>query len=538
MAGPRSQSEAQRVQLVVLGELACGGMARVQVARLGAEGELVALKRLLPHLAADKQAVEMFFDEAWMTGSIHHDNVVRFVGCGRDVDGPFLAMELVDGAPLSLLVKEGQQAGEPFDQQLVAHVGREVALGLDAAHALRGANGELLGLIHRDVTPSNVLVGFDGTVKITDFGVARAAGRTSHTATGVLKGKVAYMSPEYARARPIDARSDLYSLGVTLFVAASGRLPFDAKGDLELLRTIVEEPAPALGDLVAGIDPGLAGLIERLLAKKPDERPADAAEVGQQLASWLDARGCRPDELRSSLGSYARKHGRSRRAQMERLVAQARPTGPPQGTPEPAARDEPELETVALPNDGEQRQAELSRPTPALVDEPLRGGTRVLAKKPVSVAPGPISVRGSEASRTTDPHVGDHHRLPWSTAIAAGATVAFIAVAVLWAQSLGGESRPGALARAQLGAIAAKLLRRAEPALPGDGADAGAELDAASSSTDSTASSSPPDAPSTGPKRKPRVVTTRTAPVPSPSATARRCTPSDFDYPSCLSPKR
>jgi hypothetical protein len=332
--------------LIVLGELASGGMGRVDLARVIADGDvkargprrILAVKRLHPHLARDARFVEMFLDEVWMTAALRHPNVVELVGWGRDAAGCFLAMEFVHGAALSVIERAGRDADDPLPPELIAFIGARIAEGLAAAHSLVSPEGVHLEMIHRDVTPSNILIGFDGSVKITDFGVAKAAGRNTHTATGVLKGKVSYMSPEYARAQGFDHRSDIYSMGVALFELATGCRPFVADHDLELLRLIMEEPAPPIESLEPGFDQELGALIHELLLKEPSERPASGVAVQRSLEEWLTSRGYDRPGLERSLAAYAERHAADRKAEVAALL----------GIPDPTLDDdEPPAETAA-----------------------------------------------------------------------------------------------------------------------------------------------------------------------------------------------
>lgn len=276
-------------------------MGFVEIARCTTPGypEVLAVKRLLPHLGHDDDLVRAFLDEAWMTASLSHPNVVALVASGQDERGLFLALELVRGPPLSALIK----AAGALPPDVAVYIARSMAAGLGAAHSLASGDGELLGIVHRDVTPSNVLLGADGSVRITDFGVAKANryfART-RTTTGVLKGKVPYMSPEYAMARPVDARSDLYSLGVVLYEMLAGVRPFDSESDVMILRKITDEPACSLVD--HDIDPELAHIVDQLLAKRPEDRIPDAETLAFELDAFIAQRGRSMDELRTDLAS-------------------------------------------------------------------------------------------------------------------------------------------------------------------------------------------------------------------------------------------
>jgi serine/threonine-protein kinase len=346
--------------LAVLGELASGGMGRVDLARvIGAEEWVVAVKRLHPHLARDAHFVAMFLDEVRVAGSLRHPNIVELVGWGKDDDGTFLAMEFVYGAPLSHVAKSGRDAGDPMPEPLIAYVGARVAEGLGAAHDLRAPTGEPLGVIHRDVSPSNVLLGFDGTVKITDFGVAKATGRATHTATGVLKGKVSYMSPEYAKGRGFDSRADLYSEGVVLFELATGARPFHAEHDFELLRMIAEQPPPPIAAFEPRFEPSLANLIHRLLEKNPAHRPQDGEAVRRELDGWLAERRLQSRQMEQRLGAYVQKHAADRRGEIAELLAMQGEEVPREDTPPARMRTLTELYTE------DQRAATIRQGRPA-----------------------------------------------------------------------------------------------------------------------------------------------------------------------------
>lgn len=308
----------------VIAQIASGGMGRVDLARLG--DSLVAVKRLHAHLSEDTDLASMFLDEVWLTGALEHPNVVRLMAWGHDAQGLFLAMELVHGIPLSHALARCKKLGEPFPVELAVQAASRVAAGLSAAHALTGPGGEPLGVVHRDVTPSNILISFRGEVKLTDFGVAKATRHMARarTATGVLKGKVPYMSPEYALGGSVDGRSDLYSVGVVLFELLTGSRPFDAETDLALLRAITEEVPPRVDALRSDVDAELASLVARLLAKSPADRPESAAELCALLDAWLTRRGASPAELEACLGELVSRLGSQKKSAFDGWMSSAR----------------------------------------------------------------------------------------------------------------------------------------------------------------------------------------------------------------------
>ncbi len=319
----RDAASSEAPRFVLLGELASGGMGSVDLVRMtDASGErVVAMKRMHPQFSRDAEFVQMFRDEIWLTQSLRHENIVQLIGWGEDDDGPYLVMEFVDGAPLAEIFYQGRRVGHDFPEELAAFVAARVADGLHAAHTLTGADGRPLELVHRDITPSNVLVGFDGSIKVTDFGIAKAADSGSHTRTGILKGKIEYMSPEHALKRPVDGRSDLYSLGIVLYELLSGTLPFHGGPDLQLLKRVVYEPVPPLSEQAPGVDPELSGWVQRLVAKNPEERPKDGAELARAFDGWLATRGLVREALEARLADHAARFGAARRRRLRKLMS-------------------------------------------------------------------------------------------------------------------------------------------------------------------------------------------------------------------------
>jgi serine/threonine-protein kinase len=265
-------------------ELARGGMGTVELAlkKEGTFSRLVAVKRLLPAHRDDAQFRSMFLDEARLAGLVRHPNVVSVTDVGQDESGPYLVMEYVEGVALTAVVANATKRNALLPVQLVVRIATEVARGLHAAHELTAHDGTSLRIVHRDVTPQNILLGYDGQVRVADFGIAKAYGRSSRTSTGLLKGKVGYLSPEQLRFREPDRRSDLFALGVVLFEMLSGRRLY-AGDDLEVARRILDEPPPDILEHRDDVPPELVELTFALLAKDPDERPATALEVARTL---------------------------------------------------------------------------------------------------------------------------------------------------------------------------------------------------------------------------------------------------------------
>lgn len=270
-----------------LREIAQGGMGRVDllVRSEGTFRRLCAVKRLHGVLRDEPDCRAMFLDEARIAGLLEHPNVVRVFDVGEDAEGPYLMMDFVDGTTVRDMLRHALGRGSELPVAVVVQVVLQAALGLHAAHELRAPDGELLELVHRDVSPHNIMVGHDGIVRVMDFGIARSLGRTSRTSTGVLKGKFGYMSPEQLQFRSPDRRSDLFALGVVLYeMLTLTRLYGNEDG--EGPRRILDEPPPDVG-LERDLPPPLVELVFQLLAKDPDKRPGTATDVAARLREVL-----------------------------------------------------------------------------------------------------------------------------------------------------------------------------------------------------------------------------------------------------------
>ncbi|MCA9581586.1 MAG: protein kinase [Myxococcales bacterium] len=286
----------------ILRRLGVGGMAETFVAVRrgpGAFEQHVCLKRVLPAFEGDADFVRLFLEEATMAASLRHSNIVGVIDFG-DVEGThYMALELVEGVDLRNLL--GTAPGRRLTEDMALHVALELTQALRYAHA-HERDGQERGIVHRDVSPSNVLVSHVGEVKLADFGIAKAMQRGAATASGAVKGKVPYMSPEQARAEPIDGRTDLFALGVLLFEVLAGERPFDGKSDVETLQRIVAGQRPSIVDLAATLSPGFADIIERLLASDRNDRFQGAGPLFESLAALPTP----PAMVRVALGDLAR----------------------------------------------------------------------------------------------------------------------------------------------------------------------------------------------------------------------------------------
>ena len=296
--------------------LGAGGMAEVFAARLSGEGgfhKLVAIKRMLPHLAGDSELVERFFDEARIAANIASPHVVRTLDVGRAGDGaPFLVMELVVGVTLADLFYGQREGAPPLPLRATLELLAQVADGLADAHAARTPDGRELSIVHRDVSPQNVLVGADGRARLTDFGIARTLDRQARTATGRVFGKLAYMAPEQMRGEPVTARSDVFALGVVAWEVISGRRLFGADE-----RT--DQPVPRLDAVQAGVPEEVVAIVANALEPDPALRCASAADFGRALRRGAHALGPAPDA--QTLARYVADTGGRALAEVQRRIA-------------------------------------------------------------------------------------------------------------------------------------------------------------------------------------------------------------------------
>src|SRR5688572_6991579 len=266
--------------------LGAGGMAEVFLARSSvAQGlaKLLVIKKIHPAYARSKHFQRMFIDEAKIALGLNHPCVVQVFDFGHVAATYFLCMEYVEGVDLLRLMQEGAKIGRRVPYGLSAYVVQQVAKGLDYAHRKADEYGEELGIVHRDISPQNVLVSWDGAVKIVDFGIARA--RDVQEEEGVVKGKFAYMSPEQARGQPVDRRSDIYSAGIVLYELACARPLFAGKGK-EVLDAVRAGAIPRPRASDPNLPPQLEEIILRALAYHPDDRYQTARDLQHALGRF------------------------------------------------------------------------------------------------------------------------------------------------------------------------------------------------------------------------------------------------------------
>lgn len=278
----------------VLGRLAMGGMAEILLARAPGEERPIVLKKILATYDSDSEFVEMFLDEAHIGMQLDHPKIGRFLDAG-EVDGRYyIAMEWVNGVTFGRLVRRGRQF-DGLPARVACEIVAQVADALHYAHTSRDGEGTVMGLIHRDVSPHNIMVAFDGTVKLLDFGIAKAMVSAHTTGAGVVKGKFAYMAPEQCRGEPVDSRIDIFALGVVLFEALIGKSLFRRDSDMETMQAIVKGPVPSLSDYLPGVPRELEAICRTALAKDASARFPTAAAMRDVLRMFLE-RGPEIDE--------------------------------------------------------------------------------------------------------------------------------------------------------------------------------------------------------------------------------------------------
>jgi serine/threonine-protein kinase len=290
--GARPKSSFGRYQLLL--EMARGGMATLYLARLqGPKSfeKLIVVKRIHDHYAHEESFIQMFLDEARITAAIGHPNVASVFDMGEQDGSYYLAMEYVHGQNLKDLLKAASRSEGALHWSMVCRVVADAAAGLHAAHELTGAEGTPLGVVHRDVSPQNLLVSYDGNVKVVDFGIAYAAERLATTAAGTVKGKAAYMSPEQVDARPVDRRSDIFALGIVLWEGICMRRLFRADTEAATLLRVRDAVVPPPLEVDPALPPELEQITLRALAKEPEDRFATGAELEDALNQLLVQQG-------------------------------------------------------------------------------------------------------------------------------------------------------------------------------------------------------------------------------------------------------
>ena len=289
-ARPRSFEPQVFGKYFLVDRIATGGMAEIFKAKTFSHGgfeNLLVIKRILPHISDNADFVDMFIDEAKTSAALQHANVVRVYDFGRIVDNYFIAMECVDGKDVRNILRKLARQRTYFPPHFVAFVAQEACKGLHYAHTKTDLHGRPYGIVHRDVSPSNILVSYDADVKIVDFGIAKARSNAYQTRDGMLKGKFEYMSPEQADGREIDHRSDLFSLGICMYEMMTNRRLFKTDNELATIRRIQAcdfQPPRALNP---DLPPELEAICLKALSRDPEHRYQSAHEMGEALRAFL-----------------------------------------------------------------------------------------------------------------------------------------------------------------------------------------------------------------------------------------------------------
>jgi len=273
----------------VINRIASGGMAEVFLARAtGAMGfqRLVALKLIHANFTRDQEFVKMFIDEARIAMHLHHRNIVQVIDLDQVGETYFIAMDYVNGVNVYDLYERHSTRDTWVEVPLALYIVAEVCKGLHFAHTRTGADGRPLGIVHRDISPQNVLLSFEGEVKITDFGIATAAERLHHTAAGIVKGKYAYMAPERLEEKPVDGRVDVFAAGVLLYELLVGENPFAGSSAVETIEAVLGKEVPSPSSRGAPVNPHLDGIVAKALAKDPSARFENAQALADALTEF------------------------------------------------------------------------------------------------------------------------------------------------------------------------------------------------------------------------------------------------------------
>ncbi|HWO12517.1 MAG TPA: protein kinase [Polyangiaceae bacterium] len=358
--------------------LGTGGTATVYLARTrgvaGFERE-VALKLVHAHLRADEESRLHLLEEARLAARIRHPNVVPVTEVDSDAVGVFLVMDYVEGEALSGLVRVLREQNHRLPPRLIARIMNDSLAGLHAAHELRDAQGQFIGLVHRDFSPQNILVGVEGVARLADFGVAKAASRTVRTKTGLVKGKVAYMSPEQARGHKVDRRCDVWAAGVVVWELITGRKLYDHEDDVATLLSVVTEEPPRLASVMQGVPPALDEAVAYALTSDVNNRCPSAEAFRCLLESAWDE--CGGMASTGELGAFVRQTVGHRLAERRALTARGRTTtstgaasGSAPRSTAPAALPASAAEPARPPEDGTKTAISAAVPAAERVSAP------------------------------------------------------------------------------------------------------------------------------------------------------------------------
>jgi len=385
-------------------ELASGGMATVYLARLsGVAGfqRLVAIKRLHPHLAREPEFIEMFLDEARLAARIHHPNVVPIQEVGESDSGYYLVMDYVEGDTFARVLARASQSKATVPHGVTIRVLLDVLAGLHAAHQLVDDHGQPLEIVHRDVSPQNILVGADGVARLVDFGVARAASRLSTTRSGQLKGKLAYMAPEQARGKGVDRRADLFSCGIVLWEALALKRLFKGDGEAETLnRVLYDEIAPP-SSVRDDVPKALEDVCMKALQRDIDQRYATAQDFADALEAAARSLSCIGSvrDVAATLDQVLGTDISQQRDAVRAWLSRSEPshTGP-RSRPDPTGPQPQAKESVVTRVEGGSTPSSASKRGPAETSRPQIDRFAVTAPAPPELLTGAVNDKVSSVS--------------------------------------------------------------------------------------------------------------------------------------------
>jgi len=274
---------------IILDQLAVGGMAelfRAMITSVQGFEKLIAIKKILPHLASEEDLVNSFIDEAKLAALLHHQNIVQIYDFGSLDETYFIAMEYLLGKDCRIICKKAQEKNIPLDRPNALFIVSRICAGLDYAHNLKDFQGKALNIIHRDISPQNILITYEGDVKIVDFGIAKAASQNTHTQLGMIKGKVAYMSPEQATGKAIDHRSDIFSCGIILYELLTGTRMFSGE-TMHILSKIRDAEYTIPEETLSDLPPKLLEVLDRALQKEPGDRYQTCGDMLNDLEECM-----------------------------------------------------------------------------------------------------------------------------------------------------------------------------------------------------------------------------------------------------------
>jgi TonB family protein len=336
-------------QYVLIDKIATGGMAEVWKARMrGVEGfqKIVAIKKILPHLSDNQDFVEMFVDEAKLAAQLNHNNIIHIYDLGKIQSSYYIAMEYIDGFDLKTILRRAEERGQPMSVELALFIASKVASALDYAHRKKDFDSRELGLVHRDVSPQNVLISQEGDIKLCDFGIAKAASKASHTQAGALKGKLQYMAPEQAWGRTIDRRSDVFSLGTVLFEMLTAKKLFAGDSELSILDQVREARIVAPSTHNDEITPEIDAIVMKALQKDPADRYQTAGDIAREIDGILYS--FRPTPTSADLAIYMH-HLSASEPIVPEPVLERHPGALPPPLPVRAAEASPRMAAAATP---------------------------------------------------------------------------------------------------------------------------------------------------------------------------------------------